>query len=62
MERFEDCKDSVFDPVFGEVKCRKRHLVLQNPKEDCELCGLYEKDKDRKSIDISKEHLMEADE
>lgn len=51
MGQYQDCKYSVFDPIFGEVKCKKRCLRLRNPKEECNNCDLYKKDRN-KVLDI----------
>lgn len=37
----ETCKNAIFDPVWGEYKCRVRHQRIYKPPMD--ICEWYDK-------------------
>lgn len=53
-EQYQDCTHSVFNKLWGEIKCKKRSHVIQDPINTCNQCEYYKKDP-HKVIDISED-------
>lgn len=50
----KNCKHGIFDPVWGEYKCRVRqHRIYKKPSID--ICELYEKGTPTESKDEGNE-------